>query len=1270
MRHLCGRIWRPACLVAGATTSREETMSDRHSPVSELAGLLISLALITCPTALANTTLALRDGAQLAPPDIAVVDSDDQGTRLVIELPALAVETFDLDGEAFQSVLVEGGQLHGEPGHPALPAYVRYVAVPATAGVTLRIVATEEEALDGFHLLPMQDDETATFQLDQQLYSRDAFVGDEPVTIGSPTLLRDLRVVPVIFQPVRFNPATGELKVVHRVELELVYAGADLRNAKLRPSVPLTPSFDSLYRSVVVNYDPETTARSEGLAPHLGTYVLISRDNAQVTTLLQPLIQWRSRMGFNVVHATTAQTGTSNTSIRTWLQNAYNTWEYPPDFICLVGDASGSFSLPTFTETYSGYNGEGDHPYSQLTGDDLTPDAFVGRLSAEDMTTLERIVYKVNGYEQTPYMTETNWFTSACLTGDPSSSGVTCIHIMQWIKERLRQEGYTVVDTAFSPSYESKTLTSLNQGRSLFAYRGWLGMSGIETGDISALTNGRKLTYAVIPTCGTGSWASGTARSEAWIRGGAGTSTVTAGIGGIGTATTGTHTRYNNCFLSGVIHGIYDEHSYRLGENFTRGKVELVINYGALEPSMAGRFCYWNTLIADPATELWTGVPTSLIVTYPPIVAVGANYVTVTVHDEGAQPVEGAWVFLSKDEQIRVGGWTGADGSLEFPIDSSQPGTVNVVVTGHNLYPHQGSFQIAEAASFVGLNGYTIDDGLIPPEHGNSDGVANPGEDFGLGVALENFGGTTAENVQLHLSSSDVNLGWLTSADVSYGNIGGHEVAAAPQAVMLRLYPGTPPGHMLQFLLEITSDQGNWSSLLEVPVSGADMVFQSATLLQAGALLDPGESTEIQVTLKNNGAYAAQGPIAASLASDSYSVQLIDAAASYNSIAPGAVGTNTFDMFRVMSPANAIPGQLANLRIVLVCADGVRQTVPFTLQVGTADSNDPTGPDAYGYWCYDQTDTGYPDAPTYHWIDINPNSGGSGTSVGLNDYGTGGDDSRTLDLPFNFVYYGQPFDRVTICSNGWIAMDHTYVVSYRNWMLPSGEGPANMIAAFWDDLWQSGNNKVYYWNDTASHRFIVAWDMVRNDYGGGTESFEVILYDPLYYSTTTGDGIIDVMYEQIQDTDSEQMYSTAGIQNADHTTGINFCYYRQRPATAASYTSGLALRYTTGALGYEGLNDGPGDSQTRLLLRNDPNPWSGNTTFRFQLGQSQPVTLQVFDLDGRLVRRLFQGSLPAGQHALDWNGASDAGTPLPAGVYYYRLETPATADTRQLILIR
>ena len=132
---------------------------------------------------------------------------------------------------------------------------------------------------------------------------------------------------------------------------------------------------------------------------------------------------------------------------------------------------------------------------------------------------------------------------------------------------------------------------------------------------------------------------------------------------------------------------------------------------------------------------------------------------------------------------------------------------------------------------------------------------------------------------------------------------------------------------------------------------------------------------------------------------------------------------------------------MATLRVAGEFSGGARDTLEFVVRVGTAGTADPTGPDAYGYYAFDNTDVGYGEVPTYAWAEIAPNHGGPGTDVGLLDFGSDNDDSRTVDLPFPFVYYGETFSRVTICSNGWLAMGATYLSNQRNWTIPAAGAP-------------------------------------------------------------------------------------------------------------------------------------------------------------------------------------------------------------------------------------
>jgi hypothetical protein len=60
----------------------------------------------------------------------------------------------------------------------------------------------------------------------------------------------------------------------------------------------------------------------------------------------------------------------------------------------------------------------------------------------------------------------------------------------------------------------------------------------------------------------------------------------------------------------------------------------------------------------------------------------------------------------------------------------------------------------------------------------------------------------------------------------------------------------------------------------------------------------------------------------------------------------------------------------------------------------------------------------------------------------------------------------------------------------------------------------------------------------------------------------------------------------------------------------------------------------------------------------------------VFDLQGRVVRRLLDGSLPAGARLVDWDGFDGRGWPLAAGVYFVRVEVGGRSAAGKVLLMR
>jgi hypothetical protein len=83
-----------------------------------------------------------------------------------------------------------------------------------------------------------------------------------------------------------------------------------------------------------------------------------------------------------------------------------------------------------------------------------------------------------------------------------------------------------------------------------------------------------------------------------------------------------------------------------------------------------------------------------------------------------------------------------------------------------------------------------------------------------------------------------------------------------------------------------------------------------------------------------------------------------------------------------------------------------------------------------------------------------------------------------------------------------------------------------------------------------------------------------------------------------------------------------------------------------------------------------PNPTRGTTAVSYALAQAGRVQLGVYDVSGRLVRRLVDGERRAGVETVVWNGTAESGARLQAGMYFVRLAAAGFRETRRVILLK
>lgn len=93
------------------------------------------------------------------------------------------------------------------------------------------------------------------------------------------------------------------------------------------------------------------------------------------------------------------------------------------------------------------------------------------------------------------------------------------------------------------------------------------------------------------------------------------------------------------------------------------------------------------------------------------------------------------------------------------------------------------------------------------------------------------------------------------------------------------------------------------------------------------------------------------------------------------------------------------------------------------------------------------------------------------------------------------------------------------------------------------------------------------------------------------------------------------------------------------------------------------------------LLPNYPNPFNSETWIPYQLGRPSSVSITIYDLLGRVIRRLDLGYHGRGVYrsrseAIHWDGTNDAGEPVASGNYFIMLRTEGYREIRRIVLLK
>lgn len=226
-------------------------------------GLLLLAALCFC----------LWNGTSVASEydDVEILRSDQGGVVFRYLVPEPKLSKIERGGEVFDLVNVDGCGLSNSPGRPQLPVRRVVIALPPGAGVSLEILDKKVSELPGIDLAyaaRVQHDEDS--RVGYRVVSPRAgeapngYYPPEIVSLGSPTFLRNQRMVELEIFPVQYSAVRKSARYLSQITVAVRFAGGGAGNMEGERDL-----FEKIYQNVFLNYDQSRgwrkTAERKGL---------------------------------------------------------------------------------------------------------------------------------------------------------------------------------------------------------------------------------------------------------------------------------------------------------------------------------------------------------------------------------------------------------------------------------------------------------------------------------------------------------------------------------------------------------------------------------------------------------------------------------------------------------------------------------------------------------------------------------------------------------------------------------------------------------------------------------------------------------------------------------------------------------------------------------------------------------------------------------------------------------------------------------------------
>lgn len=1093
---------------------------------------------------------------------------------IAFKLPSIQSTQVSLSGRDYIQLTVDREGVLIQPGMPELPSATRYVLLPSGCQAQMNMRQVHSQRIE--FAAPLVPFETAALTHNQHnRHQGMALYPETPVSLSAPANIRGVRLAAITYYPLQFDPSSETYIQNQSVEAQIIFV-PEPAPAPF-PSVDLGQSNPEFQRYIYALLGRDSPQRDRPAQDYSSHYLVVS--HAECLPFAIPLLEWKRRMGYKVEILTYDNRVNNPEAIKRDIQTLYDQYRQrntqPFDYILILGDRAEqgdtvSWALPTFAGNPSmpEFPAHADYMYGLLEGDDFYLDAGVSRFGSGSRERMESAVARTLAYERHPYMQNTEWFTRAGVFSQNWGTWDYSIpYTTRWGERILTARGFQNILLQ-----ESTDIDDSDAGIIGSALARWFNLSPMSLmigraqnfywNDELRGVNPMTVFPIMINYCGHGEFSFNTmfnSGSRDTLKG------VVAATTGWGTP----QTRFGNGTWLAMVQGL-------LARDLTLGWMRAFVGptLSRMYPEYPVVLSMYQTdldMYGDPGLKPWTAVPRRLRVEFPQSLPLGANLVEVLVldaqsdmpvaHTQAALYYPGALPdpaeYADWSPRYQQVGWTDLQGRVSLPLNPDlAEGTLYLTITGRNLLPFEGEIDLGAQPVALSIESVELQ------------GSAAAGSQVDVFLNIVNRGNQgAAQSVYARIIDTTDFL-TLSADTLRFGDIPAGRTQRSLNSIRAAIALNHPNGFADGVTARIWSGNREWISLVRIPVSAPEL---SINRIQPSAVI-PDSVSNINFELRNRG-HLVTRRIIAQLSSRSWGLQVLSNQVQYDVIPAGEARLPINpDAFRIQPHPLAVPGMKIPLTLeVFDRAEGtLLWSIPVILQAGQVRPNSPYGPDEGGYICLDNTDARWELAPTYRWFEISPSEQdreGDGTRLQFPAWPRGS--TAVVQLPFNMRFYGREYDRVTVCTNGFIAAgSQTRCINYESYPLDLALGGAlGMIAPFWTNLEfinNPGNPGAYAYYDEARHRFIVEWYKVRYE-GLNTEfRFQTFIYNPEFYPTVSGNSPVIFQYHTINllrgEGDTAQV--AVGISSPDGLTSLGYSYFGRSAAANPLPQNGRAILFT------------------------------------------------------------------------------------------------------------